>query len=101
MSVNQSEIDEIQEKADKAGLSRSRFVREVALGYRLRERDTSVTPELIRMNAHLGRIGNNLNQVARVGNSSSVGSEWSEQVKEQLKEIVELIDSISDKILNW
>lgn len=91
----------IQSKADKAGLSRSRFVREVALGYRVRERDTTLTPELIKMNAQLGKIGGNLNQVARIGNMGGVSPEWLEQAKKLMEDIGRTIDGISDNILDW
>lgn len=101
VSVNGEEMEEIQSKADKAGLSRSRFVREVALGYRLRERDTTLTPELIKMNAQLGRIGGNLNQVARIGHKGGVSAEWLEQAKKLMEEISRTIDGISDNILDW
>lgn len=100
VSVNEAELKEIQRKAEQAGLSRSRFVREVALGYRVKARDTTMTPELIKLNANLGRIGNNLNQVARTGNKAGVNVGWVLEARELVNKIGEMIDEVSDLILD-
>lgn len=100
VSVNQDELDAIQEKAEDAGLSRSRFVREVALGYKVKARDLTMTPELIKLNAHLGRVGNNLNQVARQANKAGVCQEWVKEAQRAVMEMGQLIDKVSDLILD-
>lgn len=99
MSVNAKEIDEIQRKADKAGMSRSRYMREVALGYHVRAKDITLTPELIKLNAQLGRIGSNLNQIARRANRDGTTGPWLQQAKATLDEVETIIDKTSDIIL--
>jgi hypothetical protein len=100
VSVNKTEIDEIQQKADTAGLSRSRFVREVALGYKVKARDTTITPELIKLNAEIGRVGNNANQIARQANSGGMYPELATKARKVLEDIEKIMEVISDLILD-
>lgn len=100
VSINKTEIDEIQQKADTAGLSRSRFVREVALGYKVKARDTTITPELIKLNAEIGRVGNNANQIARQANSGGMYPELATKARKVLEDIEKIMEVISDLILD-
>ena len=58
------EWEKIQARAAEVRLPPSTYVRHTALGYRLSGRINSVAV------AALGRIGNNLNQLTRIGNTT-------------------------------
>ena len=62
VSVNGEELSVIEQKAGKAGMSTSVYVRQAALGTKLSARVND------RVYAALGRIGGNLNQLARIAN---------------------------------
>ncbi len=62
----------IRERADECGLPVSTFVRKVAMGSIPRARPRRLEKKAVY---HLGRIGNNLNQLARVANASGQVSE--------------------------
>jgi hypothetical protein len=58
----------ICERAREAGLAPSRYLRQVALGAVPQPRPQAVNREALYQ---LGRIGNNLNQLAKLSNSGS------------------------------
>lgn len=67
-----SEYATIIDRADRAGLFASGYVRAIALGNpgpRALRRPPVDRQELVRLLGELGRVGNNLNQIARALNS--------------------------------
>ena len=65
--VSPEEHRTIRARANECGKPTSTFVREVALGTVPRARPGRIDEKAIY---HLGRLGNNLNQIARVANTS-------------------------------
>lgn len=66
------EFTDITEKADKAGLAIAAFMRAAALGDtgpRAQRRPPADHKALRQILGHVGRIGNNINQIARALNS--------------------------------
>lgn len=62
MWLSQEEKVKIQEKANKAGISMSEYIRRCALGRKIPQYgDVAVLREI---SAELGKIGSNLNQIA-------------------------------------
>ena len=57
----------ITAKAERCGLSRSKYLRDLALGHSPKERPNFQAREAIY---HLSRIGNNLNQLAHHANAT-------------------------------
>ena len=65
--LSENEHRMLRERADMIGLSLGGFVRKVALGKagpRSKRQPTAPRDELRRLKGELGRIGNNLNQIA-------------------------------------
>jgi len=61
--LNESELESIKQKAEKHQLSIGKFIKAAALENEIKVKATN--PDLIR---ELGRIGNNLNQIAKALN---------------------------------
>jgi hypothetical protein len=76
------EWEKIQFRASQVHLPPSTYVRETALGYRLSSRINSAAI------AALGRIGNNLNQLARLANTTG-HLEHSQQLEAVLDELLD------------
>lgn len=78
----------IEEKARKTGLSTSEYIRRCALGRRLPYYgDTSLLQEY---SSQLGKIGSNLNQLARVVNQGMAPIRLKEDISETCKELIDL-----------
>ena len=78
------EWEKIQVRASEVHLPPSTYVRETALGYLLSGRINSAAI------VSLGRIGNNLNQLARLANTTG-RLEHSQQLKAVLDELLDAI----------
>ena len=78
------EWDKIRARAAEVRLPPSTYVRQTALGYRLSGRINS------RAIYELGRIGNNLNQLARLANTTG-RLEHSKQLEAVLDELLDAI----------
>jgi len=78
------EWDKIEAKADEIGLPPSVYVRRTTLGYRLSGRIRG------RVVYSLCRIGNNLNQLARVANATG-------QIR-QVRRLEEVLEEILDVV---
>jgi hypothetical protein len=89
------EFNAIAAKADKAGLSTAGFMRAAALGDagpRAQRRPPADHVALRQILGHIGRIGNNLNQIARALNAG-------EQIRlPELKEALRACLAIRDAI---
>ena len=83
-----SELARVRMRADSLNLPVSRYVREVALGHRLKSRADAM---LIH---HLNRIGVTVNQLAKVANATKrLGSE------DRLREVLARLDQILYELL--
>jgi hypothetical protein len=64
----------MKQRAEKAGVSTGRYVREVALGELPQDEDGAdkyaLIVELKNLRKELGAIGNNINQIAKLGNQT-------------------------------
>ena len=91
----------ILRKAEAAGLKKSTYIREVALGNVPQdEADFSKydnTEALQNLQKELLKIGNNVNQMARVANS--VGAVNGERLKEIKEELRKVNSQIMDELL--
>lgn len=70
--LTDEELAAIDAKADRAGIARAAFMRAAALGAvgpRAQRRPPADHVALRQILGELGRIGNNLNQLARAGNA--------------------------------
>lgn len=88
MRISKEDKALIEQKAKKAGITTSEFIRRSALGRRLPNYgDTTILQEY---SMQLGKIGSNLNQIAKHLNSG--GSYYSvySDVKEAVKELLNL-----------
>ena len=88
MRISKEDKALIEQKAKKAGITTSEFIRRSALGRRLPNYgDTTILQEY---SMQLGKIGSNLNQIAKHLNSGvSYYSVYSD-VKEAVKELLDL-----------
>lgn len=66
--VNPCELTQLQAKAEEARLPLSTFLRRAALGHRI----SSVPAGSAQRWADLGRLGNNINQLARKANAGEL-----------------------------
>ena len=88
LRISAEDKEQIEEKARKTGLTTSEYIRRCALGRKLPcYGDTSLLKEY---SMQLGKIGSNLNQIAKHLNSGvSYYSVYSD-VKEAVKDLVDL-----------
>ena len=65
--LNQQEKNLLKEKAKKVGLTESEFLRSCIKGYKIKEQPTE---EIKNFQRDITGIANNINQIARMANSS-------------------------------
>lgn len=65
--LNQQEKNLLKEKAKKVGLTESEFLRSCIKGYKIKEQPTEEIKDFQR---DITGIANNINQIARIANSS-------------------------------
>ena len=65
--LNQQEKNLLKEKAKKVGLTESEFLRSCIKGYKIKEQPTE---EIKNFQRDITGIANNINQIARIANSS-------------------------------
>ena len=65
--LNQQEKNLLKEKAKKVGLTESEFLRSCIKGYKIKEQPTE---EIKNFQRDIAGIANNINQIARIANSS-------------------------------
>ena len=65
--LNQQEKNLLKEKAKKVGLTESEFLRSCIKGYKIKEQPTE---EIKNFKRDIAGIANNINQIARIANSS-------------------------------
>jgi len=65
--LNQQEKNLLKEKAKKVGLTESEFLRSCIKGYKIKEQPTE---EVKNFQRDITGIANNINQIARIANSS-------------------------------
>lgn len=89
------EFDRIAEKADKSGLAVGAFLRSAGLdnpGPRARRKVPVDRKLLLQAMGEIGRIGNNLNQIAKVLNSG--GQPQPDELKEVLRQTAAIQNAI-------
>ena len=65
--LNQQEKNLLKEKSKKVGLTESEFLRSCIKGYKIKEQPTE---EIKNFQRDIAGIANNINQIARIANSS-------------------------------
>ena len=65
--LNDKEYDHLKKQAGTSGLTVSALIRKLIMGQEIRQRPPGEMPELLRQ---MSAIGNNINQIAKVANSS-------------------------------
>lgn len=88
MRISKEDKAIIEQKARKTGLTTSEFVRRSALGRRLQcYGDTTLLQEY---SMQLGKIGSNLNQIARCFNQGFISDSLRGEVREVCRELLNL-----------
>jgi hypothetical protein len=93
------EFNALAAKADKAGLAVAAFMRAAALGDpgpRAQRRPPADHVALRQILGHIGRIGNNINQIARALNAGQLAS--LPELKEALRAILAIRDAIFEAL---
>lgn len=85
LRLSPQEKEELEARADRAGLSLSEYLRRRALGKKIK---TQIEGKALK---ELNRIGVNLNQIARAANR---GNLVDQQAREAIKELRALMDQI-------
>lgn len=94
------ELATVADKADRAGMARAAFLRAAALGNpgpRAQRRPPADHEALRRILGELGRVGNNINQIARALNSDPQGADLS-ALPESLAAYLQIRDAIFDAL---
>lgn len=65
--LNEKEYEHLKKQAGTSGLTVSALIRKLIMGQEIRQRPPAEMPELLRQ---MSAIGNNINQIAKVANSS-------------------------------
>ena len=88
LRISAEEKAQIEQKARKAGITTSEFIRRSALGRRLPSYgDTTLLQEY---SMQLGKIGSNLNQIAKYVNQGFPLDSFRREIKETCRELVDL-----------
>ena len=88
MRISKEDKALIEQKARKAGITTSEFIRRSALGRRLPSYgDTSILQEY---SMQLGKIGSNLNQIAKYVNQGFPPESLRGEIRETCRELVDL-----------
>lgn len=90
--LSEKENKILQEKCNKLGISYSKFVRDLILGY---VHDDNLTIDVHNILYELRRIGNNINQIAYVANSKGVIGEYNLEI--ELKKLNSVIEELEEK----
>jgi len=97
--LTEEERAKLEARAQEAGLSVGAFVRKAALGSagpRIRRAPVADTDELRRLRGELGKIGNNINQLAPHLNAGESGS--ARAVEETLAELRGLFPDLREAL---
>ena len=65
--LNEKEYAHLKKQAEASGLTASALIRKLIMGQEIHQRPPAEMPELLRQ---MSAIGNNINQIAKVANSS-------------------------------
>lgn len=88
LRISSEEKAQIEQKARKAGITTSEFIRRSALGRRMPSYgDTTLLQEY---SMQLGKIGSNLNQIAKYVNQGFLLDSFRGEIKETCRELVDL-----------
>ena len=88
MRISKEDKALIEQKARKAGITTSEFIRRSALGRRLPSYgDTTILQEY---SMQLGKIGSNLNQIAKYVNQGFLPESLRGEIRETCRELVDL-----------
>ena len=91
--VDEEELNKITEKAQVMHLDRSKYMRKVAVDGYIIKQDYSHLDDMIY---ELNKIGNNINQIAKVGNANNhISSQDIKEIKENMNKIW---DMVADKM---
>ena len=92
MRVTESEYQKIELKAKKAKMNISQYVSLSAL-----DRDIVVFEDLKSLIHHLGKVGNNLNQITTLAHQGKVKTVDLSSVKKVVEEIWQLLNSLTEQ----
>ncbi len=89
--LSEAEKNHLQRQADLAGLGVEPFLRQLIMGVEIRPRPPDELPELIRQ---MAAIGNNINQIARIANSTK------HIRREDLSKVETMLSQLWEKVKN-
>lgn len=90
--VNEKEYNQIKSKIEKSKLNTSEYLLRTAM-----DKDIIVISGLEEIILQLRRIGNNINQLTKLSNQGSITNVDLENVKEELKNIWQLLNLLIQK----
>ena len=90
--VNEKEYNQIKSKIEKSKLNTSEYLLRTAM-----DKDIIVIIGLEEIILQLRRIGNNINQLTKLSNQGSITNVDLENVKEELKNIWQLLNLLIQK----
>ena len=90
--VNEKEYNKIKSKIEKSKLNTSEYLLRTAM-----DKDIIVISGLEEIILQLRRIGNNINQLTKLSNQGSITNVDLENVKEELKNIWQLLNLLIQK----
>ncbi len=90
--LTNSEKQHLEKQAGLSGMGMEPFIRNLIAGVNLKERPPEFWKDVVNQ---LSAIGNNINQIARVANSTgSVSNESLEETKRLMKEVWSIIKEV-------
>ncbi len=88
------EYEELKSRVERSGLTLSAYVREKTSGIKPRRRTTPDQRLAVRYLAELGKIGSNLNQLARCANMNQAGAQEIEAARQEIAALGKQLRSI-------
>ena len=84
--INQDEENLLKSKSKRAGLNESEFLRSLIKGYKIKEQPTKEIRDFIKQ---ISGIANNINQIARIANSTRyIRNEDLEYIKNTIPQFI-------------
>ena len=92
LRLTEEEHSHLAVQAQKAGLTRAQFLRNVVMGIQLRARPPDTYYQLLK---EINAIGTNINQIAHIANSERTIN------NDKLDKVMNLLDAIMEKVCDF
>ena len=91
--LNAEEYGKLQNDLKKTGLTKSKYLRALIMGRRIKER---LQPDYYRLCTVVSRVGSNVNQIARIANAHPESVQDVARVEYLLCELIRMVHDLAE-----